>query len=72
MKTQPVTLQNNTQHLLTPEQVSETLGITSGTLQIWRTTRRYNLPYVKIGRKVMYQLTDIQDFIKNRTIVHTV
>lgn len=61
----------NIQNLLTPEQVSETLGITSGTLQIWRTTHRYNLPYIKVGGKVMYRPEDIQDFIKSRRMTHS-
>lgn len=70
MNTQ-LTTSNNIQHLLTPEQVSATLGITSGTLQVWRTTRRYNLPYVKVGGRVMYRTEDIQNFIKCRTKSYT-
>lgn len=63
--------QLNIRPLLTPKDVSETLGITSGTLQIWRTTCRYDLPYIKVGGKVMYRPEDIQDFIKRRTMTHT-
>lgn len=58
----------NIQTLLTPEKVAEILGISPKTLQIWRTTRRYNLPYTKVGGKVMYPPEAIQDFIKRRTI----
>jgi len=58
--------------LLTPEQVSKILGITIGTLQIWRTTGRYNFPFVKIGSRVMYREEDIQKFINDRTINNTV
>lgn len=38
----------------TPEETAQFLGVTVGTLQVWRSTKRYPLPYLKIGRKVMY------------------
>jgi len=52
--------------LLTKEQVSDILGITVGTLAVWRTTRRYNLPYVKTGRLVRYREVDVDNFINSR------
>ena len=55
-----------TQKLLTKEQVSEILGITVGTLAVWRTTKRYNLPYVKSGRLIRYREQDVQAFINSR------
>ena len=55
--------------LLPPEEVASLLGITVGTLQVWRSTQRYSLPYVKVGRLVMYQAEAIQAFIENRTII---
>lgn len=57
-----------TSRLLTPAEASEILGVTVGTLQIWRTTRRYPLSYVKSGRLVRYRAEDIQSFIDSRTI----
>lgn len=57
--------------LITPEQVSEQLGVTVGTLQLWRCTGRYNLPYVKAGRLVRYRQSDIDDFIDRRVQEHT-
>ena len=54
--------------LLTPEQAASILGVTAGTLNVWRTTRRYPLAYVKIGRKVMYRAQDIEDFAQSRTV----
>lgn len=55
-----------TQRLLKKEQVSEILGITVGTLAVWRTTKRYNLPYVKSGRLIRYREQDVQAFINSR------
>ena len=48
----------NVQKLLTAEQVAELLGVTTHTLAVWRSTGRYNLPYVKSGRLVRYRESD--------------
>lgn len=61
----------NLHRLLSPEEVSQTLGVTEGTLQQWRTTGRYNLPYAKIGGKPMYRQEDLQAFIVRRLQNHT-
>lgn len=52
-----------TNNLLTPQQAAEFLGVTIGTLAVWRCTKRYPLPFVKIGRRVKYRLNDLNDFI---------
>ncbi len=52
-------------NLLTPSQAAEILGVTIGTLAVWRCTARYPLPFVKIGRRVKYRLADINNFIEN-------
>jgi len=54
--------------LLTPKETAEILGVTVGTLQIWRATRRYPLNYIKSGRLIRYRSEDIQAFIDNRMI----
>jgi len=50
-------------NLLTPKQTAEILGVTIGTLAVWRCTARYPLSFVKIGRRVKYRLADINNFI---------
>jgi len=52
--------------LLTPRQVSRILGVSVETLNVWRATKRYNLPYVKTGRLVRYRAKDVEAFIKSR------
>ena len=52
--------------LLTPQQASERLGVAAQTLQLWRTTGRYDLPYVKVGSNVRYKPEDIDAFIESR------
>ena len=54
--------------LLTPKEVSELLNVDVETLNIWRCTQRYNLPYVKVGRLVRYRPEDINSFIESRIV----
>ncbi len=56
-------IQNN---LLTPKEVSRILGISVETLNVWRATNRYQLPYVKAGRLVRYRSSDVTAFIESR------
>jgi predicted DNA-binding transcriptional regulator AlpA len=57
--------------LLDDKQAAEVLKTKPSTLSIWRTTGRYNLPYVKIGRLVRYRAGDLQEFIESRVHQHT-
>jgi len=57
--------------LITAEEVSEQIGVTVGTLQLWRCTGRYKLPYIKAGRLVRYRQSDIDEFIDRRAHEHT-
>lgn len=57
----------NIQKLLTPDQVAEILGVTRQTLAVWRSTKRYNLQYVKSGKLVRYREADVLAFIESRT-----
>ncbi len=59
------------QPLLSPEETAEMLGVTPGTLMVWRSTGRYHLPFVKCGRKVRYRMADVLAFIESRTYTHT-
>jgi len=57
-----------TSNLLSPKETAEILGTTPGVLSVWRTTKRYPLAFVKVGRKVMYQAEAVQAFIESRTV----
>lgn len=52
--------------LLTESQAAEFLNIRPGTLANWRVTRRYPLPYTKIGRSVRYRRSDLEAFAAAR------
>ena len=53
---------------LSINQTSEVLGVTSGTLNLWRSTGRYCLPYIKMGHLIRYQIDDLSAFIIRRTM----
>jgi hypothetical protein len=57
--------------LLTDQQAASILKTQTSTLSVWRTTGRYALPYVKIGRHVRYKAGDLKTFINRRTVSHT-
>lgn len=53
---------------LTREEAAEYLGISKDTLRTWAHTKKYPLPYLKLGRKVRYALSDLNKLILLRTI----
>jgi excisionase family DNA binding protein len=53
--------------LLTDQEAADYLGTKKATLAVWRSTGRYNLPYLKIGRLVRYKKSDLDAFITRRT-----
>lgn len=53
--------------LYTRKQAAEFLGVKENTLAVWHTTRRYDLPMVKVGRLCKYKLSDLMDFLYRHT-----
>ena len=51
--------------LLNRQETADLLGVSSGTLAVWLCCKRYNLPYIKVGRLVKY----ILNFLKMAIIV---
>lgn len=62
------TLPQGDDGLLTTADAARMLDVTPGTLEVWRATKRYPLPHVKIGRNVRYRKSDVLAFIQSRTI----
>lgn len=61
-----------TPELLTRKEAAEYLGVTVRTLSVWACVKRYNLPYVKIGRLAKYRRADLDAFITQRTVMQHV
>lgn len=66
-----VLLNNKDKNLLKPNVTAEMLGVTIGTLAVWRSTGRYPLQFIKIGKNVMYRQSDIDSFIESNVYAHT-
>ena len=54
--------------LLTRDEAAAALGVKPETLAVWQSTRRYDLPLVKVGRSVRYKESDVARFIEQRTV----
>ena len=54
--------------LLTPEQVAEILHLKINTLAVWRSNRRYELPFIKAGRRIRYRASDVENFLQKQTV----
>lgn len=53
--------------LLTRKEAAEYLGLSEGTLAVWKTTKRYPLPLIKVGRSVRYRQSDLDKFLDDMT-----
>ena len=51
---------------LSPKELSNFIGISVGTLAVWRTNKTYQIPYLKIGGKVMYPVAEVNQWIQSR------
>lgn len=52
--------------LLDEKQAASVLSIKPGTLSVWRSTGRYSIPFVKVGRSVRYRLSDLNAWLESR------
>jgi len=55
-------------HLMNRTEAAQYLGIKPQTLAVWATTKRYNLPYVKVGRLVKYSRDALDRFIEVNSV----
>ena len=71
MKQQKLTMTEflNRKNLLSNQEAALYLGITPRTLEVWRCTKRYIIPYIKVGRLVKYRPCDLDVFLEERLII---
>jgi len=55
------------QTLINRQQAAAYIGVQPHTLSVWACTKRYDLPYVKVGRNVRYRQQDLDAFIQRNT-----
>lgn len=44
------------------------IGVTPRTLEVWRCTKRYQIPFIKVGRLVKYRQSALDAFLESRTM----
>ncbi|MCI0662200.1 MAG: helix-turn-helix domain-containing protein [Acidobacteria bacterium] len=49
--------------LMTPQEVAKLTGLSLDTLSHWRSKKK-NIPYLKVGRCVMYDKRDVEGYLE--------
>jgi len=44
------------------------IGVTPRTLEVWRCTKRHQIPYIKVGRLVKYQKKSLDTWLTAQTV----
>ncbi len=55
------------ENLLDEKQAAVILTVKPETLSVWRSTGRYKIPFVKVGRRVRYRHSDLLAWLESRT-----
>lgn len=58
---------DRTRELVDEREAARVLDTAPGTLSVWRSTGRYALPFVKVGRNVRYRRSDLIAWLEKRT-----
>lgn len=53
--------------LLTNDEAAAYISVSPNTLPIWRSTHRYDLPFVKVGRLIRYRRSDLDRWLEQQT-----
>lgn len=51
--------------LLTTDEAARFLHVQRNTLEIWRSTHRVRIPFVKLGGAVRYRRQDLEKFVRD-------
>lgn len=57
--------------LLTPDELSDLLGVSVRTLAVWRYTGRHALPYIRCGASIRYERKAVNEWLEKRTQTKT-
>ena len=61
-------IRNNNDRLLTRKEAAQYLGVKEITLACWKSTKRYPIPVVMVGRLPRYRFGDLLEFVEKRTV----
>jgi excisionase family DNA binding protein len=59
---------DQTERLLSTVEAAAYLDTADHTLEVWRSTRRHAIPYIKIGRNVRYRKSDLDKWMQSRLV----
>ena len=54
--------------LFNNKEAAEYIGVTPRTLEVWRSTKRNQISYIKVGSLVKYRRSDLDIFLEHRTV----
>jgi hypothetical protein len=54
--------------LLTTDAAARFLGLSAETLESWRYSERTALPYIRLGRRIFYEVSDLLAFVQSRKV----
>lgn len=57
--------------LITAEETANLIGVKRATLDIWASTGRYDLEFVRVGRRRLYRPSAVEAFLVSRTATKT-
>ncbi len=63
----PILESITSRELLDEKAAADLLQLAPGTLSVWRSTGRYRIPFVKVGRRVRYRRSDLEAWLASRT-----
>jgi excisionase family DNA binding protein len=55
--------------LFSNDDAADYIGVAHRTLEVWRCTKRYQIPFIKVGRLVKYRKSALDAFLEARTVV---
>jgi excisionase family DNA binding protein len=54
--------------ILTNIEAAAYIGVSPHTLEMWRSNKRYDIPYIKVGHLVKYRRTALDAWLERRTL----
>lgn len=54
--------------LLSRVEAAKYIGVATQTLAAWASTKRYEIPYIKVGRTVKYRRRHLDEWLESRTV----
>ena len=59
---------NTRPRLFSNEEAAAHIGVNPRTLEVWRCTKRHQIPFIKVGRLVRYRREDLDRWLASRTV----